>query len=115
MFTMHHNYRKVRKSSLTIICLFLPGSVCEVFVNVQLNVHSFIYHYTELDHLGQEQILDLAYLESNVVCRIATDWFDVGLFLDIPDYELETIKQLSNPISSKCTEMLKKWWTWRTR
>jgi len=115
MFTMRHNYRKVRKSSLTIICLFLPCSVCEVFTNVQLDVHSFIHRCTELDYLGQEQILDFAYLESNVVCRIATDWFDVGLFLDIPDYELETIRRPSNPTSSKCTEMLKKWWTSRTR
>ena len=64
--------------------------------------------------LGQEKLLDLPYLESNVVCRIATDWYDVGLYLDIPAYELDKIRQLSNPTGSKCTEMLKKWWTSRT-
>ncbi|XP_065893035.1 uncharacterized protein [Dysidea avara] len=68
----------------------------------------------ELKLLGQEKLLDLPYLESNVVCRIATDWYDVGLYLDIPAYELDKIRQLSNPTGSKCTEMLKKWWTSRT-
>jgi len=72
------------------------------------------YYYVALNLLGQDHILDLAYLESNVVCRIAADWYDVGLFLDIPDYQLDSIKQLSNPTGSKCNEMLKIWWKSRT-
>ena len=67
-----------------------------------------------LNLLGQEQVLDFAYLESNVVCRIATDWYDVGLFLDIPEYELDRIRQLSNPTGSKCNEMMRMWLISRT-
>ena len=73
-----------------------------------------LYLFLALHLLGQEHILDLAYLESNVVPRIATEWYDVGLYLDIPDYELDRIRQLSNPTGSKCNEMLKMWWKSRT-
>jgi len=53
--------------------------------------------------------LDLSYLESNVAPRIAIKWFDIGLYLDIPDDDLYRIKQITDPCGSKCTEMLSRW------
>ena len=54
-------------------------------------------------------ILSTAYLEGTVTPRIANQWYDVGLELDIPDHDLDSIKQLTNPSGEKCKEMLKAW------
>jgi len=43
------------------------------------------------------------------VPRIATDWFDIGLYLELPDYKLDSIRQLTNPCGSKCIDMLGRW------
>ncbi|XP_065893193.1 uncharacterized protein [Dysidea avara] len=64
---------------------------------------------SQLTQVNQERLLDLTFLESDVVPRIATEWFDVGLYLDIPEYDLSNIKHLSNPCGSKCIDMLGRW------
>jgi len=56
-----------------------------------------------------QRLLDIAYLESDVVPRIVTEWFDIGLFLEIPDDDLDNIKQLTNPCGRKCIDMLGRW------
>ena len=70
--------------------------------------HPIDYHricYLE----NPQRLLDIAYLESDVVPRIATDWFDIGLYLELPDYKLDGIKQFTNPCGSKCIDMLGRW------
>ena len=57
----------------------------------------------------KQKLLDFTYLESDVVPRIATEWFNIGLFLEIPSYDLNRIKQLTNPCGSKCIDMLGRW------
>ncbi|XP_065893061.1 uncharacterized protein [Dysidea avara] len=64
---------------------------------------------SKLRQVNQGRLLDLTFLESDVVPRIATDWFDVGLYLDIPGHDLSNIRQLSNPCGSKCIDMLGRW------
>jgi len=59
--------------------------------------------------LGEDKILADKYIEQNVVPRIATEWYDVGLELGIKDYELDKIKLIVDPTGGKCTDMLKAW------
>jgi len=54
-------------------------------------------------------IMSDAYLKANVVRRIATEWENVGLFLEIDSNDLSTIKQIKNPAEDKCREMLRAW------
>ena len=57
----------------------------------------------------EQKILTSAYLRNKVAGRIAPEWFDVGLCLEIPADKLAEIKQLTNPCGGKCNDMLFEW------
>jgi len=65
-----------------------------------------ILHYAEAE---KDDILSTDYLERIVTPRIANKWYDVGLELDIPDYQLDDIKHLTDPCGEKCKDLLKMW------
>jgi len=71
------------------------------------------FNSTYIDYVfyseNPQRLLDFSYLENDVVPRIATDWFDIGLYLELPDYKLDGIKRLTNPSGSKCIDMLGRW------
>jgi len=69
--------------------------------------HSVCICFTEVKK--KVNIVSDAYLEANVARRIATDWENVGLYLEIDPNDLSTIKQLKNPVEYKCREMLRAW------
>ena len=51
---------------------------------------------------GKQKLLDFTYLESEVVPRIATEWFNIGLFLEIPSYGLNSSPTLVAASVLKC-------------
>jgi len=65
-----------------------------------------ILHHAEAE---KDDILSTDYLERIVTPRIANKWYDVGLELDIPDYQLNGIKHLTDPCGEKCKDLLQMW------
>jgi len=57
----------------------------------------------------QDGILEVAYMDKNIVPRIATDWDDIALDLGFQSFETDKIKQVCDPTKKKCTDMLLSW------
>ena len=68
---------------------------------------SYLYLFTAVEK--KVDILSDDYLKANVARRIATEWENVGLYLEIDSDDLSTIKGLRNPSQDKCREMLRAW------
>jgi len=114
MLPMLYNYNNVSNSNPSNIILM---HAWEVHHCLQKDGMMFLspkqerYNYKAIVFLivDQERLLDQAYLESDVVPRIATEWYDIGLYLEMPDHDLDCIKQLTDPCGRKCIEMLSRW------
>lgn len=61
------------------------------------------------DDQGGDSILKDHYIQTEIVSRIASMWDDVGLELDIPQYQLEGLTQMADPCGSKCKALLSEW------
>lgn len=56
-----------------------------------------------------KDITDHKYLNENVIPRVAIQWYDIGIKLEIPSFKLDNIRKETDHTTRRCLEMLQMW------